>query len=98
MSATDTTNKNVGLDDGIVYLKNNDVIFGRGSGANNHAGNIRFRMLVNKRTQEYKEAKPRKIKSLIARKIVKQVKTRNGRFLMKIENAWVLARDRKSVV
>ena len=94
MSATDTTNKNVGLDDGIVYLKNNDVIFGRGSGANNHAGNIRFRMLVNKRTQEYKEAKPRKIKSLIARKIVKQVKTRNGRFLMKIENAWVLASNK----
>jgi hypothetical protein len=94
ISATDTTNKNVDLDDGIIYLGNNDVIYGRGSGANNHAGNIRFRLLVNKRAQEYKEAKPIQIKSLITHKIVKQVKTRNGQFMMKIENAWVLASNK----
>ena len=97
MSAIDDPQNNSDLDDNIICLKYNDVIFGRGSGANNHKGNIRFRLLVDKQSQEYKVAIQRQTKSEIARKILKQVKDWNGRFLMKSDNTWVLA-DEKIVI
>mmetsp|Transcript_15784 Transcript_15784/g.28451 ORF Transcript_15784/g.28451 Transcript_15784/m.28451 type:complete len:544 (+) Transcript_15784:195-1826(+) len=58
----------------------NDVLLGRGSGANKALGNIRFRELVEHRKAEYKAATNTR-KRQIAVEILKQVQERGGRFL-----------------
>ncbi|KAL7559101.1 hypothetical protein ACA910_017513 [Epithemia clementina (nom. ined.)] len=62
-----------------------DVLFGRGSGPNDHEGNIRFRKLVAERKEEYMATNHRMTKAKIAREIVDAVLRENGRFLKKIE-------------
>jgi hypothetical protein len=90
----------------VTELNENDVLFGRGSGPNDHEGNVRFRKLVNSRKGEYMATSHRQTKARIAREIVDSVLAKNGRFLKKAEpeeskvlgippgvDAWLLVDD-----
>mmetsp|Transcript_27858 Transcript_27858/g.46208 ORF Transcript_27858/g.46208 Transcript_27858/m.46208 type:complete len:527 (-) Transcript_27858:62-1642(-) len=76
-----------GSSDFITQLHPNDVLFGRGSGPNDHEGNIHFRSLVGGRKAEYMATNHRQTKAKIARDIVGSVLEKNGRFLKKVEAA-----------
>lgn len=72
----------------IEVLNQNDVLCGRGSGPNDHRGNVKFRNLVYERRAEYLASTTRKAKGQIAQDIVDYVRTGlnpPGRFLKKIE-------------
>ncbi|GKZ01079.1 hypothetical protein MPSEU_001059500 [Mayamaea pseudoterrestris] len=69
----------------ITELRAADVLLGRGSGPNDHEGNIRFRLLVQERKDEYLATNHRVTKGRIAQEIVDQVFARNGRFLRKLD-------------
>jgi hypothetical protein len=63
------------------FVGKDDVLFGRGTGPNEHLGNIRFRQMLLKQKKAYKKAKTSQEKSLIAYDIVAAVKAKKGRFL-----------------
>jgi hypothetical protein len=66
-----------------------DVLLGRGSGANNHYGNVEFRKLVAEHKLEYSHARKLE-KPSIAMKIINIVHSRGGRFLKQDEDMkWV---------
>lgn len=69
----------------VTELRSTDVLFGRGSGPNDHEGNIRFRQRVADRKDEYLATNHRMTKSKIAKDIVDSVLIENGRFLRKAE-------------
>jgi hypothetical protein len=69
----------------VTVLRSDDVLFGRGSGPNDHEGNIKFRELVSARKEEYMATNHRQTKATIARSVVDQVLQKNGRFLKKLE-------------
>lgn len=69
----------------VLTLTPNDVLFGRGSGPNDHEGNIRFRDLVAQRKNEYMATNHRQTKAKIAKSIVDAVLESQGRFLKKLE-------------
>ncbi len=71
----------------VTIVHPNDVLFGRGSGPNDHEGNIRFRDMVAQRKPEYMATNHRQTKAKIARTIVDTVLACNGRFLKKLEPA-----------
>ena len=66
----------------ILHPLKNDVLLGRGGGTNNHAGNIRFRQLVNGHKLRYLAA-TKVEKPMVAREVVKiwRQLTPHGRFL-----------------
>mmetsp|Transcript_14839 Transcript_14839/g.34363 ORF Transcript_14839/g.34363 Transcript_14839/m.34363 type:complete len:830 (-) Transcript_14839:336-2825(-) len=68
----------------VLEVLVHDVMLGRGSGPNDHAGNIQFRDLVHARKTEYLSTNHRQTKALIAKEIVDQVYQRGGRFLKKL--------------
>lgn len=59
----------------------NDVLCGRGGSINSHAGNERFRQLVEKRKRVYLTARFKREKRLIASSIVQEIRAEKGRFL-----------------
>lgn len=61
-----------------------DVISGRGSGIQNHIGNVKFRELVSSRKKEYADAEKFK-KLCISKEIVAQIRAKGGRFLKESE-------------
>jgi hypothetical protein len=71
--------------DYVIAVTPHDVLFGRGSGPNDHEGNITFRDLVAQRKQEYMATNHRQTKAKIAKSIVDQIFAVNGRFLKKLE-------------
>jgi hypothetical protein len=84
-----------------VLLKNlgqNDVLLGRGTGPNEHIGNIRYRAFVREviKTSE-SHAIDKKIKKKLAAKIVDSVKARNGRFVKRVNNFYQEVPDRLAV-
>jgi len=71
----------------VLQLNNNDVLCGRGSGPNDHIGNIRFRDEVSGHRIQYMKTNKRKDKDRIARDILNFVSKRaepSGRFLKKL--------------
>ena len=68
----------------VLDVMPDDVLLGRGSGPNDHVGNIKFRDLVAERKSEYLSTNHRQTKALIAKEIVDQVYGRGGRFLKKL--------------
>ena len=62
-----------------------DVISGRGSGIQNHIGNIKYRELASSRKKEYADAKKHD-KLLISKEIVAQIRANGGRFLKESES------------
>jgi len=77
----------------VLEVMPDDVLLGRGSGPNDHVGNITFRDLVHGRKVEYLSTNHRQTKAVIAKDIVDQVYQQGGRFLKKlgvVESAKVL--------
>jgi hypothetical protein len=74
------------MDDNQYFfeLNPNDVLCGRGSGPNDHVGNVEFRNLVMTRKAEYLAAASRGAKGRIAYDIINAVRSRGGRFLRKL--------------
>ena len=69
----------------VFTLTNNDILCGRGSGPNEHIGNIEFRKLVLTRKAEYNIASTsRDTKGRIANGIIDIVRSKGGRFLRKL--------------
>jgi hypothetical protein len=68
-------------------LQATDVLIGRGSGPNDHEGNILFRSLVRDRKSEYMATNHRQTKTKIAREVIDTVLAQNGRFMKKIDPA-----------
>jgi hypothetical protein len=65
-------------------LNRHDVLFGRGSGINDHPGNVHFRQVVAARKAEYVQAPTSKLKSQIAGEVVHRIRCElspPGRFL-----------------
>jgi len=71
----------------VTDLHPHDVLFGRGSGPNDHEGNIRFRQYVAERKASYMATNHRATKTNIAREIVNLVENQGGRFLKKLDVA-----------
>lgn len=71
----------------VTLVTPNDVLFGRGSGPNDHEGNIKFRDMVAKRKGEYMSTNHRQTKATIAKDVVNSVFQAQGRFLKKLEAA-----------
>jgi len=67
-----------------LSLTPHDVLLGRGSGPNQHEGNVAFRRTVEVCKDQYVATSSRKAKSAIVRNAVASVKTKNGRFLSKL--------------
>ena len=66
-------------------LAKNDILCGRGSGPNEHVGNVEFRKLVLTRKVEYNNANTsRDTKGKIANDIINTVRSKGGRFLRKL--------------
>jgi hypothetical protein len=80
MSTTEIGNKKYTTELGAT-----DVLLGRGSGPNDHVGNVHFRELVSERKAEYMATNHRMTKTKIAREIVDQIINAKGRFLKKCE-------------
>ena len=72
----------------VVGVNDHDVLCGRGSGPNDHAGNVAFRALVSERKGEYLTV-TRAVKLRIATEIVAVIRGRGGRFLKKLSAAQV---------
>mmetsp|Transcript_13881 Transcript_13881/g.33357 ORF Transcript_13881/g.33357 Transcript_13881/m.33357 type:complete len:293 (-) Transcript_13881:310-1188(-) len=68
------------------FIAPDDVLMGRGARATENEGNVRFRQVVRSRLREYLTAPRRQEKDQIAREILAIVKSRNGRFLRKVES------------
>ena len=79
--------------DVIEALSQNDVLCGRGSGPNDHPGNVAFRQLILSRKAEYLSTSARAEKAKIASEIVAHVQKEldpSGRFLKKMGPAELL--------
>jgi hypothetical protein len=78
----------------------NDVLCGRGGSINSHAGNERYRQLVDKRKRVYLTARFKREKRLIASSIVSEIRTLDppGRFLQqeKTSGLWKDIGDEKA--
>ncbi len=86
----------------IIIPSDCDVLLGRGGKTNKHAGNIRFRTLVNGRKAEYRDIPTRryKAKTAFATNVMNEVGAYGGRFLEEVEtktgSVWVVAKDKKA--
>ena len=69
----------------VSELRLADVLFGRGSGPNDHEGNIRFRQYVAERKAQYMSTNHRLTKTKIAKEIVARVYEDQGRFVKRVE-------------
>ena len=74
----------------VRSLRPSDVLCGRGSGPNDHPGNIAFRQIILSRKVDYMTAKARTDKARIAQEIVDRVErgcgaSEPGRFLRKMQ-------------
>jgi len=69
-----------------------DVIFGRGKGTQNHPGNTRLREFIDANLEAYEGAKLLE-KTLIAERVVQQVKSLSGRFLKQAGSGWAEVKD-----
>jgi hypothetical protein len=82
----------------VEDIGKNDVLLGRGTGPNEFVGNIHFRALVREMIQSSPLPDKQGEKTKLAKKIVRAVKARKGRFLRKIEGsgreAFVVVPDR----
>ena len=78
--------------DHVGVPSRNDVIFGRGRGLYNHAGNIRLGKLIDNMMGKY-DCVSNKDKKAITEMIVNAIKKYSGRFLKDDETGWVEVDD-----
>jgi hypothetical protein len=69
-----------------IDLRRQDVLLGRGSGSNEHQGNLMYRSLVKAKKEEYTSCTTRKDKDLLVIKVIQEVHDSGGRFLKKLQN------------
>ncbi|KAG7369800.1 tRNA pseudouridine synthase A [Nitzschia inconspicua] len=69
----------------IRSILEHDVLLGRGSGPNEHPGNIRYRSLCLQRKEEYTKTSLRNEKNEIAKWVFGQVDENGGRFVKQVE-------------
>jgi hypothetical protein len=74
-----------------------DVICGRHKEAFNNIGNRRFRVTVSLNKDRYTGAPSRKEKTGVIKCIVGVVKSNGGRFLQRVDGAWVELDEKKSL-
>lgn len=65
----------------VVDTNENDIVLGRGKNANNRAGNVRFRKLVQAESSRYHACESAEEKTAVAESVISQVQARGGRFL-----------------
>lgn len=80
-------------DSGVTKL---DVLCGRGGLTNNHYGNRIFRQLVSEHRPRYCSV-PKSKKAVVSQEIVREIRSRGGRFLRKNENCWYDVGDKKAI-
>ena len=72
-------------DEYVTDLRDSDCLLGRGTGPNNHQGNIEFRDAVNDLKRAYVATASRKAKKRLVQEAVQAVQqVKNGRFLSKL--------------
>jgi hypothetical protein len=69
-----------------IDLQRQDVLLGRGSGSNEHQGNLMYRSLVKAKKEEYISCTTRQDKDLLVRKVIQEVHDSGGRFLKRLQN------------
>jgi len=80
-------------------IKDVDVLFGRGSGVNNHPGNVKFRLVVKKYQAEYLTCARHSEKAIFPNAIVSAVEDSGGRFMKKNSNGdWCEVDKKKSLL
>ena len=83
----------------VKELCNHDVLLGRGTGPNEHEGNIRFRLLAAETLKTFSDSTTspsmKMNKTKLAKKILEAVKARGGRFLRKLSKDEVASFRRK---
>jgi hypothetical protein len=67
-------------------LRRRDVLFGRGTGPNEHQGNRMFRSLVKSKKEEHTSCTTCQGKDLLVMKIIQEIHDSGGRFLKKLPN------------
>lgn len=86
------------LDEGFVYLRDSDVVCGRGAPTMHHPGNQTYRALVKTHETDYLCAK-RSDKPIIATKIMETLKQKEVRFVRRERGpsgyGWVLVEENK---
>lgn len=71
----------------ITSLNPEDVVSGRGSGANEWIGNRTFRLVVDSRRNDYLTAESQAEKTQVAQEVYDTIKLRKGRFLVRVDHA-----------
>ena len=69
----------------VIDVSEVDILLGRGAPIIKHPGNVRFRELVRSRKAEYRRTSQNTGKDLIARELMQEIASRNGRFLRQID-------------
>jgi hypothetical protein len=69
----------------VTEIQENDVLLGRGTGPNDHPGNVVFRKLIKDQFSSYGTASVRGDKTKMARQAVAFIHNRNGRFLRRLD-------------
>lgn len=96
----------------INQLTVNDVILGRGSPATGHIGNIRFREVIRSLIPQYTTTSRRAEKDRLARQVIYIVRSRQGRFVRRVESpaeadsldldsldgVWILEEDEQVII
>ena len=74
----------------VNELHNDDIVFGRGRGFQNHPGNLRMRRIIEKYKRQYHTLK-RSDKRILVEKVYNELVKDGARFLKKLDNddAWV---------
>jgi hypothetical protein len=88
MTSKTIVSNNISVQPHCIFIRElglNDVLLGRGTGPNEHIGNVRFRSLVRASIQTPVFFSPTPDGKLeLAKKIVNTVKARNGRFVKRV--------------
>lgn len=81
----------------IIQPSKNDVLNGRGGAVHSHPGNVTYRKIVNSYRAIYLSPTVRKLEKMkIADKVVNQVRSMNGKFLVKEGDYWYEIGDAKA--
>jgi hypothetical protein len=69
-----------------IDVRRHDVLLGRGSGTNEHQGNLMYRSLVKAKKEEYISCTSRQDKDRLVSEVIQEVHDSGGRFLKKLQN------------
>jgi len=76
-------------------VNDQDVLFGRGGVTNSHPGNRNYRSMVRNLQREYLDA-PKLKKAAVAMRVVEQVYSQGGKFLVEDDGEWIEVEKEKA--